>query len=309
MLNEKIYYKLQFQKISEDFNNLKRFVTFSKSNFKTYSNEITDLILRIAIEVENISKTILTKSNKVPSRKFPENINSLNKIYLLDKKELFLQDFIIDNSNYELKYKPFEKSKVKKNYSKPEFLEIEWFIANNKLKHNRILNQKLGNFKNLIDAFGSYYVLYLIYNYYDIICKVPLNDITLDKIVNIMDDGTLVLKIFGKDLIQNAIPQIFFDHNDLKNKRERDKSLFIVHRPEKRFGRVFGSVDFDSEWIKNNVLFNDKNDPIKILYDSIVTINKQLCYLQVNSLWFFQLNTFHQNHNAVKISIIRNKNI
>lgn len=159
-----------YKKIENEFKELSFSINIDKKQLAVYSIKIADLILRTVAECENISKALCKKNGiKFKDKKgkirnfviFSEYIDELNKIFCLDKK---LVNFIYSNAaddTFDWKHQPFRKKMIKVN--KKEKDSWDWYHAYNLIKHDRVLNYKQANLKNLINWMAALFLLNVYY--------------------------------------------------------------------------------------------------------------------------------------------------
>lgn len=160
-----------FKELEREIMQLKKYVHFSKKNFKTFSYEITKMLQLICSEIDVVAKVIVKDINKI--NKKINNINNwgfeLQKLY--DKNLyvalLFNNDIKIIPFSEKWKYEYSQNKKGKgciKLIKKGE--TPKWWTAYNRVKHERTSlveneesNFEKANFECVLNAFGALYIL------------------------------------------------------------------------------------------------------------------------------------------------------
>ena len=158
-----------YKKIETEFIELSYSIYINRSQLKTYSVKIADLILRTVSECENLAVE-LCKKEKIKFKNkngrirtsvyFPEYIEALNDKYNLKQKYVGFDYQNSDKNVYDFKLTPFRKKEIKSNKTIKE--NWSWYHAYNKMKHDRNKFFKLANLDNLINAMAA---LFLLNNY------------------------------------------------------------------------------------------------------------------------------------------------
>lgn len=127
--------------IIEDFERLFEFVEPHSSNENVFSHRIYELLLRTCTEVESCCKGIL-----IANGHSARDMNDYKKI----EQATHLSDYTVQYTNW-----------FPSHYSVQPFASwstggtLSWYKAYNDVKHNRWLNFKLANLKNLLDAISG----------------------------------------------------------------------------------------------------------------------------------------------------------
>lgn len=167
-----------FLALEKDFEIATRYVEISPDNFNTYSIELAHLLLASSSEVDVVAKALCEKLD--PDGKF-ENIadyrRQLNQSYPL------FHSFVITLPRYDLERRPWES--IKRDESPP------WWLAYNKVKHQRHNEYKQANLENAIDSLAALMALTL-YLYHEDLFHLRLEpwstvfsiEIVIDNIVS-----------------------------------------------------------------------------------------------------------------------------
>jgi len=157
-----------YKNLEEETLQLTKYINFDDNQMNVYSMHIADLIMRIVVEIESISKE-LYKANGGPDM-YDSNgnirnlyfdtdcINYLNSLWNICEREIIVScsKFNFINANNKI-IKPLYKA------NKCGSSSSEWSIAYQAIKHDRRNNLKDGNIKNLILALGALYILNIYY--------------------------------------------------------------------------------------------------------------------------------------------------
>lgn len=161
-----------FIELEEQFLATKRFVDFDKANRKTFSLEYLELIQAVCSEIDVVAKIIAEYFD--PKFKSLKNINISKWGYVIQQSfPNFDKIEIRFNGDYNLipwKKCGYEKYITKKGSTNYRLINgkesPKWWIAYNKVKHERTSNNKKGqmnytlaNLGNLISAMAALYTL------------------------------------------------------------------------------------------------------------------------------------------------------
>ena len=121
-----------------------------------YSLRISDLIVRINIEIESIAKDLYYKNNPNPKKGNPkydmECLKFLNDLWEITEKEISIVNSFFDLEKENNKLITPLKEVIEKG--KPE-----WKDAYQSLKHNRANSITKGTLRNMLLSLGSLYIL------------------------------------------------------------------------------------------------------------------------------------------------------
>lgn len=148
-----------FHRLEDEVCDLTFAVAFSDDHREVYSARLSELLLRICAECENIAKSIcivreFTPSGaKVEDFNFPALGNAICSQIAIHTKEVAIvwpyQSFT------STRIKPFDTWKLAGS-SNPA-----WFDAYNKAKHDRVASAKKSNVWNVVNALGGLFILNL----------------------------------------------------------------------------------------------------------------------------------------------------
>lgn len=231
-----------YQNLENEFLNITHFIHFDDNQLNTYSEKFVDLLLRIWVEIESISKQLyIDNGGQVIT---PESemyfdticIDYLEQIWKLSSKLVYISNasmyFSSDNS---ILY-PLKKA------NKRGTSGSKWKRAYQAIKHNRFNNFKQGNLSNCINSLAALYILNIYYKNKEY----KLGD---EKGVNSFDlsQGSKIFSI--KTCKCNS-----FDGKI----KDDDESIYIINYTD----------SFIAKWNENNILLN------KTLIEEIVKDSK-----------------------------------
>ena len=155
------FYWSVYKNLERELIELSNQIHFDDKQLSIYSVKISELLIRCVVEIESISKDLfLNIGGEVPTDGDlyfdTDCIQLLEENWLLSKKKV-----IISAQNF---YFLKEENKILtplKNANKRGTSSSHWKRAYQAVKHNRVLNLKRGNIKNLLRALAALYVLNL----------------------------------------------------------------------------------------------------------------------------------------------------
>lgn len=142
--------------IEKMFINTIQFVSPSKENEKTYSDEFTKIILLSCSEIDSILK-LLCKLNKINLKEKEFNMKNYSKMLEKDKtikNESYGPQYVSTINESFLAVTPFENIN-----SNIKYAGLDWWEDYQYLKHNRMENAKKGNLKNALCSVSAHYIL------------------------------------------------------------------------------------------------------------------------------------------------------
>ena len=165
-----------YERLESEFCELTYSVALNDDHLKVHSILMSEFLLRICSECENISKSILN-SKAIPERiwknaNFPKLGVELGKLFSLTGKELEVIWPYQELTKTSIK--PFEDWYGSKNPT--------WYIAYNKIKHSRESEFKQSNYENCLASLAGLFILNLILRKDDIESKSQHIDRTRDRI-------------------------------------------------------------------------------------------------------------------------------
>ena len=223
-----------YQNLEDEFLNITHFIHFDDNQLNIYSEKFVDLLLRIWVEIESISKQVITPESEMYFDTIC--IDYLEKIWKLSSKLVYISNasmyFSSDNS---ILY-PLKKA------NKRGTSGSKWKRAYQAIKHNRFNNFKQGNLSNCINSLAALYIL----NIYFKNKEYKLGD---EKGVNSFDlsQGSKIFSI--KTCKCNSF------NGEIK---DDDESIYIINYTD----------SFIAKWNENNILLN------KTLIEEIVKDSK-----------------------------------
>ncbi|NHH86778.1 hypothetical protein [Cobetia sp. MB87] len=148
---ERLLHWNYFLALESDIENLARYIEFTEDNYKTYSTELTNILLACCSEVDVLSKLICQIKNS--------NSKAGNIIgYRSELRENypFLESMEITIPRYSLALTPWDNWK---NNTSPL-----WWSCHNNVKHERSSYYYEANLKNTLNAAAGLFCLVLIYH-------------------------------------------------------------------------------------------------------------------------------------------------
>ncbi len=139
------YFVSQYALLEKEFIDTMQYVSFEEDNYKTYSNKYAKLLLQIGSEIDNLMRNICGLTGRTSITDYADG---LFMIYpSLDRQKL-----IVKGNKLELL--PFD------NWDKYNASQsLVFWDAYNKVKHDRIQNNKLANLENVSLGLGGLYIL------------------------------------------------------------------------------------------------------------------------------------------------------
>ena len=134
--------------LEERIINLFKYIEPNKNNRKTYSYEISSLLVSVCIEVENCFRQVLFGNSKINGYVTMKHYSQLEPLLKLNKYEF---KFIISP---EWIFKPFKDWGAEKG-------SLDWYEAYNKVKHDRSTNLNKATLEHLLNEFAGLYALHL----------------------------------------------------------------------------------------------------------------------------------------------------
>ena len=135
--------------IENDLELISRYVDFDERNFDCFSIEISRLLMASAAEVDVVCKRLCKKLNPDSSaEKIHHYRNEIKSAYL------YIPSFGVFLPRYGLTLRPWS------NWQKDDGVP-DWWIAHNKIKHNRDSQFHRGNLKNALNSVAGLFVMVL----------------------------------------------------------------------------------------------------------------------------------------------------
>ena len=214
-----------YQNFEEETLQLTKYINFSDDQLKVYSMHIADLIIRIVIEIEALSKE-LYKINGGPEVYNDDGkerdlffdtdcINYLNNLWEICNREI-----IISCPRFNFKNEEYKIFKPLKNAYKRGTSGAKWNKAYQAVKHDRRNSLKKGNIENLIHALGALYILNIYYR----------NDIFKYTTSDYFFDARLGSEIFAATIIDASKASVGIDDSETAiNNEEISKKLTALY--------------------------------------------------------------------------------
>ena len=239
-----------YKNLEDETINLTKYIQFSDDQLKVYSMYISDLIMKIVVEIEDLSKKIYMlnggkdvfdeNGNKRDLYFDTDCINYLNSIWGICDRYIMVSCSHFNFTNEENKLlRPL------KNANKNGDKSSKWNKAYQAVKHDRRENIKKGNLKNLIEALGALYILNLYYRD--------------DKIENFKEER--FDNRFGSDIFSASyvdVSKTSFNINgddstiDMNEKKKIPNSVFIIKYNDESWENIHLELKkYNDEMIKS----------------------------------------------------------
>lgn len=150
-----------FLAIEEDLQKVSRYIEFSSDNMKTYSTELSHILLSAASEVDSVMKQIC---KMIDPNSNAANINDYKYRLKRDLPSIVDEEFTIDR--YGLSYKPWDAWHSNTNPL--------WWGNYNEIKHERDKYFKEAHLENAINAVGALLITEVYY--YQLAFSKEVND-------------------------------------------------------------------------------------------------------------------------------------
>ncbi|MBQ8902518.1 MAG: hypothetical protein IJY87_05640 [Bacilli bacterium] len=145
-----------YKSIENMFIDTIQYVSPSKTNEKTYSDEYAKIILLCGSEIDSILK-LICKLEKINPEKRDYSMNDYSKFIsksTILKEECYSPECMTTTKEKFIMESPFKNIKVGVPYS-----GLDWWKNYQALKHNRMKNAKKGNLQNTVSLLVAHYIL------------------------------------------------------------------------------------------------------------------------------------------------------
>lgn len=152
-----------YQNIENELLNITNYVKFDDTQLKVYSDRFLDLIMRICIEIESISKELyLNNGGAIIEPESEMYFDTICLNFLEEQWELSKRIIQITNSNMYFSQTNSILQPLKKA-NKRGTSGSKWKQAYQSIKHNRSKNYSKGNLENCIMSLAALYILNIYY--------------------------------------------------------------------------------------------------------------------------------------------------
>lgn len=159
--HQNIYWPI-YKNIEAEFDKILYYIHLDDKQLNVYSTKISELILRVCIEIESISKelyyTFNEKEDESKHINFDEALKFLNRKWKIEDKHI-----IISSHNCYITNKKIAPFQIKEKRTNSNRMTYKWNNAYQNIKHNRYESIEFGNMGNLLLALGSLYILNIYY--------------------------------------------------------------------------------------------------------------------------------------------------
>ena len=259
-----------YKNLEEETLQLAKYIYFSDDQISIYSMYIADLITRVVIEIESISKELyrINGGTKVFDDSGKERylffdsdcINYLNNIWKICDREIIVSSiyfYFEEDSNKIIK--PL------KNAFRSGKRSSKWNKAYQAIKHDRRNNLKKGNIENLIQALGALYILNIYY-------RNDILDYGTNASSNLLFDNRLGSEIFAATFADASKVPIGETDNDsiidIDELKKLESSLCIIKYTDEDWEKMHKelrktNIDIINNAIKNPDFIKRLNEEIK----------------------------------------------
>ena len=149
-----------YKRLEREIVSMTSSIRFDDYQLMTYSDKFLELLIRISVEIEAISKELYLKNSGEQFKSESEMyFDTVCLQHLEEKWNLSSKCVLIDGVEF-----PFEEDDNKiltplKKANKRGTSGAKWKWAYQSVKHNRSKNFKMGNMKNCIHALAALYIL------------------------------------------------------------------------------------------------------------------------------------------------------
>lgn len=284
-----------YKNIEEEVIQLTKYINFSDDQLNVYSMYIANLIIRIVIEIEALSKE-LYQNNGGPNV-YDDNGNLRNLFfdtdciqYLDDKWGICNRDIIVSCSKFNFINQQYKIIKPLKKANKSGTSSARWNKAYQAIKHDRQNNLKKGNLENLIYALGALYILNIYY-------RNETYEYGTTNLPNSLFDNRLGSEIFAASFADASKASIGNDENDTAiDKAEREKistALCIIKYKDDEWKKIHEELKKYNNQLINGLIkepeftnklkerINIPNVDIKTIFESLIG-EMQIDYIKKN---------------------------
>lgn len=292
-----IYYPV-YKNLERGVLDLSYSIHIDDDQLRTYSSQISDLILRASAEIESISKE-LYKSNggtKTDHIKYDSDaLFHLNSIWKLDKKIIIISSQNCFQTIKELK--PFVQNEISTIHGRQTY---SWNISYQNLKHDRANSLNFGSVKYLFDIMSALFILNLYYKNQTILLygdssavNFPIDlgsDLFSIKLHNYIGyDGILTYQKspdFDECLYLVKYTEEYLNEVEISSKFASDKmnKLFNIHPKFIEYQRYHNLQEYSGENLLWDVLGQD--DYVKLISEA----NKEYFEVLKRTQWMGVLN-------------------
>lgn len=240
-----------YKNLEEETLELTKYIQFSDEQLGVYSMHIADLIMRIVVEIEALSKELYKINNGPEVYDIDGNIRNLffdtDCIkYLNDKWGICNRDIIISCAKFDFideKYKIFKPLKKANNRGDKS---AKWNKAYQAIKHDRRNNLKKGNIENLIQALGALFILNIYYRN--------------ERFE--YSEGILRNSVFDSRLGSDIFAVTFVDVLNVKINEDDSENLIDYEKQKKLSSAIYMIKYVKEDWKKMNVELEKFNEEI-----------------------------------------------
>lgn len=232
-----------YKNLEEEVLQLAKYINFSDDQLKVYSMHIADLIVRIVVEIEALSKE-LYKRNGGPAvfdtsgveRDLYFDTDCLD--YLNNEWEICNREIIISCSKFNFS-DSYRTIKPLKKANKRGTSSSNWNKAYQAVKHDRHNNLSKGNIENLIYALGALYILNIYY-------LEEMSEFKVDITSNDSFDNRIGSDVFAASFADASKATFGTDPSDsaihAEEKAKLDTSLCVIKYTDLSWKNLFSEL-------------------------------------------------------------------
>lgn len=300
-----------YRRLEQEVLQLSEDIHFDDDQLTVYSSKIGDLLVRTAIEIEALAKSLFLANGGTQ----PENRDlyfDTDCLKYLDAKWLLSKKKVIIISPHFYLTKPDNRTLLPlNNASKRGTSGAKWKQAYQAVKHNRIDNLQKGNIGNLLNALAALYVLNVYYRdrvfYLDVDYEARKIDWGLGSEIfavmvskeqrNPSDKAEYVKKRDYEECIYLVKPT----EGEIKNYLELIRNIKIETMQEstKVVEQILKEKAASGEELPNN------EDDLKRLIESLYAHNNKASLKRVGEKHFIEI---HKVFSALRFEAVLNKN-
>ena len=284
-----------YQSLENEFLQTSKYVMFDDDNYNVCSEKYIDILIRIWVEIESLSKRLYQenggkKENNKELYFDTDCIDYLNEIWHICSKKIYVDSI----------YSFFEKEELKNicpllKCNKRGTSGSKWKQAYQSVKHDRYANYKKANLKNCLMSLGALFLLNVYYKCENLI-NISLNE--KNKF-----DAHIGSNLFVVDIDESLSTSFIQPSNESVlyvriNEAHRQKLNAMIEKSKSNVEQKLLEIIVNS--IKLDDVQSDRIDLKKIVQDLNIDINK----LQLNELK--EMN-FGREFNDLRIDILVNK--
>ena len=255
-MNKNLYWSV-YKNLEKEFMKLTDYIHISKDQLNVYSMHIANLIVRVSIEIESISKELYQQLGGQMNPINPDGTNrdlyfDTDCLQLLEDKWIISEKEVVVSAINVFLEDDFDRilTPLRKSYKRGTS-GSNWKKAYQALKHDRVNSLNKATIKNLLDALGALFIL----NLYYINKEYKYNSSTINnkKFDSRMGSDLFSIKCFSATGLTCSLNM--GDHSIISDISEKNKCIYIDKETEETFRKTFDNYCKDYEITVKN--YND----------------------------------------------------